>query len=220
MRERIRRARRDKRGCFSGNEAQSLIINARQHMRAHVEVLTIETPRPCDLKKRTMIVSWTTERGLIPRPNTNIPSAINRMSSEISPKRRRIVPERMMPVAKILVNVVPSLLAKIPPTSGVHVLFRVKADIRRLNSVLDVPNSRRNRDLRGPRTYKVLENKHELGGEKNDWLEHTNGFRCSESMYTTKLKFALRKLCAGGHRWLQVACQRAGMSELTWWGFK
>jgi hypothetical protein len=189
-------------------------------MRAQVEALTIETPRPCDLKKRTMIVSWTTERGLIPRPNTNIPSAINRMSSEISPKRRRIVPEKMIPVAKILVNVVPSLLAKIPPTRGVHVLFRVNADIRRLNSVLDVPNSRMNRDLRGPKTYKVLQNKHELGGEMNDWLRHTNGFRCSESMYTAKLKVALRKLSAGGQRWLQAACHCAGISVLTWWGFK
>ena len=56
----------------------------------------------------------------------------------------------------MLVIVVPSLLAITPPTNGVQVLLRVNADIRRLNSVLDVPKSRRNRDFNGARTYCAL----------------------------------------------------------------
>ena len=46
--------------------------------------------------------------------------------------------------------VVPSLLASSPPTNGVQVLLREKAEMRRENSVLFVPISRDKRDLRGP----------------------------------------------------------------------
>lgn len=53
-------------------------------------------------------------------------------------------------------KVVPSLLASKPPTSGVHVLFREKADMRRENSVLSVPISRDKRDLSGPKIYDAL----------------------------------------------------------------
>jgi len=50
----------------------------------------------------------------------------------------------------ILVYVVPNLLAIMPPRRGVHVLLRLKADIKRLNSVLSVPISWDSRDFRGP----------------------------------------------------------------------
>lgn len=56
----------------------------------------------------------------------------------------------------MLVNVVPSLLARTPPTSGVQVLLRENADIRRENSVLFVPISRERRDFRGPKIYDAL----------------------------------------------------------------
>lgn len=62
----------------------------------------------------------------------------------------------MTPVARILVNVVPRRLARSPPTSGVQVLFREKAEMRRENSVLLVPISLERRDLRGPRMYVAL----------------------------------------------------------------
>ncbi len=45
------------------------------------------------------------------------------------------IPVKMIPVARMLVYVVPSVLARIPPSSGVQVLFRLKAEINRLNSV-------------------------------------------------------------------------------------
>ena len=61
-----------------------------------------------------------------------------------------------MPVAKTLASVVPSLQANTPPTRGVQVPFRLKADIKRLNSVLEVPSSRDSRDLRGARVYDAL----------------------------------------------------------------
>lgn len=60
-------------------------------------------------------------------------------------------PKKTTPVAKILVNVVPSRLASTPPTSGVHVLLRENAEISNENSVLSVPISLASRDLRGPR---------------------------------------------------------------------
>jgi hypothetical protein len=60
------------------------------------------------------------------------------------------------PVASILVYVVPSREAIRPPTNGVHVLFKLNAEMRRLNSVFEVPSSRDNLDLRGPRIYEAL----------------------------------------------------------------
>ena len=66
------------------------------------------------------------------------------------------VPRKMTPVARILVYVVPSLLASTPPTNGVQVLLREDADMRRENSVLFVPISRARRDFRGPRIYVAL----------------------------------------------------------------
>jgi hypothetical protein len=62
----------------------------------------------------------------------------------------------MTPVANILVNVVPSLLARRPPSSGVQVEFRLNAETSKLNSVLEVPMSRCSRDLSGPRMYEAL----------------------------------------------------------------
>lgn len=66
------------------------------------------------------------------------------------------VPRKMTPVARILVYVVPSLLAKKPPTRGVHVLLREEAEMRSENSVLLVPISRARRDFRGPKMYVAL----------------------------------------------------------------
>lgn len=66
------------------------------------------------------------------------------------------LPRKMMPVARMLVKVVPRLLAKTPPRRGVHVLLRLKADIKRLNSVCEVPNSRERRLFNGPSTYEAL----------------------------------------------------------------
>jgi hypothetical protein len=65
-------------------------------------------------------------------------------------------PKNMTPVAMILVSVVPSLLAMRPPTRGVHVLFKLNAEISRLNSVLDVLISRASRDFSGPSVYDAL----------------------------------------------------------------
>ena len=50
----------------------------------------------------------------------------------------------------MLVNVVPMLLARMPPSRGVQVLLRLNAEINRLNSVLDVPISRARRLFSGP----------------------------------------------------------------------
>lgn len=66
----------------------------------------------------------------------------------------------MTPVASILVYVVPNLEAIKPPTSGVHVLFKENAEMRRLNSVFDVPSSRVSLDLSGPRIYEALRECH------------------------------------------------------------
>lgn len=65
-------------------------------------------------------------------------------------------PRKMTPVANMLVNVVPSLLASNPPTKGVQVLFRLMAATIKLNSVLFVPISRDNRDLSGPSMLEAL----------------------------------------------------------------
>lgn len=64
----------------------------------------------------------------------------------------------MTPVAKILVKVVPSLLANRPPTNGVHVLFKLRAATIRLNSALFVPISRDSRDFKGPSMFVALPN--------------------------------------------------------------
>ena len=66
-------------------------------------------------------------------------------------------PKSTTPVASILVKVVPSLLARTPPTRGVHVLFKENAEMRRENSVLSVPISLDRRDLSGPSMYEALE---------------------------------------------------------------
>ena len=66
------------------------------------------------------------------------------------------IPRKMIPVAMMLVTVVPRRLASSPPTRGVQVLFSEKAEMRRENSVLSVPISRERRDLRGPRMYDAL----------------------------------------------------------------
>ena len=70
----------------------------------------------------------------------------------------KMVPRRMTPVANILVNVVPKRLARIPPTSGVQVLFKPKADNSKPNSVLEVPISRCSLLLRGPSIFEALKN--------------------------------------------------------------
>ena len=82
----------------------------------------------------------------------------------------------------MLVIVVPSLLAITPPTNGVQVLLRVNADMRRLNSVLDVPKSRRNRDFNGARTYCALAphvDQHEKLSESMDALMTADAERAS-----------------------------------------
>lgn len=94
-------------------------------------------------------------------------------------------PKKMMPVARILVVVVPSLLASRPPTRGVQVLLREKAEMRSENSVLFVPISRDSRDLRGPRMYDALGM---AGKETCVWSNGigsalTNGCRCSMNMH-------------------------------------
>ena len=47
--------------------------------------------------------------------------------------------------------VVPSLLVRTPPRRGVQVLFRLNAEIRRLNSTSEVPISLSSRDFNGAR---------------------------------------------------------------------
>ena len=65
----------------------------------------------------------------------------------------------------------PSLLASTPPTSGVHVLFREDAEMRRENSVLSVPISRPRRDFRGPRMYVALHGD-KRGRSKQEMMTH------------------------------------------------
>lgn len=67
------------------------------------------------------------------------------------------MPVTIMPVASILVKVVPRVAASTPPTRGVQVLFRVKAASSRLNSVFEVPISLVIRDLSGARIYVALQ---------------------------------------------------------------
>jgi len=55
----------------------------------------------------------------------------------------------MIPVAITLEVVVPSLLVKRPPRRGVQVLFRLNAEIKRLNSTSDVPISLSSLDFNG-----------------------------------------------------------------------
>ncbi len=58
---------------------------------------------------------------------------------------------RMMLVARMLIKVVPSLFARMPPTRGVQVLFNPYAESNKPNSVWDVPSSRCNRLFKGPK---------------------------------------------------------------------
>lgn len=71
--------------------------------------------------------------------------------------QRHELPKKIVPVAKMLVYVVPSLEAMSPPTNGVQVVFRLSAEISRLNSVFEIPISRNRRDFRGPRILVPLE---------------------------------------------------------------
>jgi hypothetical protein len=57
----------------------------------------------------------------------------------------------MTPVAMTLKVVVPSLLVRTPPRRGVQVLFRLNAEIKRLNSTSEVPISLSSRDFNGAR---------------------------------------------------------------------
>jgi hypothetical protein len=61
------------------------------------------------------------------------------------------IPKKMALVATMLVRVVPNRLASRPPTRGVHVEFRLNAEINKLNSVLEVPISFFSRVFKGPR---------------------------------------------------------------------
>lgn len=67
------------------------------------------------------------------------------------------MPVTMMPVASMLVKVVPRVAASTPPARGVQVLFRLKAASSKLNSVFEVPISLVIRDLRGARIYVALQ---------------------------------------------------------------
>lgn len=67
------------------------------------------------------------------------------------------MPVTIMPVARMLVKVVPRVAASTPPARGVHVLFRLKAASSKLNSVFEVPISLVIRDLRGARIYVALQ---------------------------------------------------------------
>jgi hypothetical protein len=71
--------------------------------------------------------------------------------------RRHQLPKKIVPVAKMLVYVVPSLEAMSLPTKGAQVVFKLNAKISRLNSVFEVPIARDRRDLRGPRILEPLE---------------------------------------------------------------
>ena len=71
--------------------------------------------------------------------------------------RRHELPKKIAPVAKMLVYVVPCLEAISPPTNGVQVVFKLSAEISRLNSVFEIPISRNRRDFRGPRILVPLE---------------------------------------------------------------
>lgn len=53
-----------------------------------------------------------------------------------------------------------------PPTKGVHVPEEDNAANNRPNSVLEVPISRDNRLLRGPRMYVALETKNRIRSKK------------------------------------------------------
>jgi len=57
----------------------------------------------------------------------------------------------MRPDAVMLEVVVPSRLVKTPPRRGVQVPFRPYAEIKRLNSTSDVPNSLSSLDFNGAR---------------------------------------------------------------------
>lgn len=108
----------------------------------------------------------------------------------------RSLPRKTTPVAKIPESVVPSLLANIPPTRGVQVPFRLKADIKRLNSVLEVPSSRDSLDLRGARVYDaLLRHKPEAFTKESDILMASNAQRAS----THKCKGPYEECSSGGY---------------------
>lgn len=85
---------------------------------------------------------------------------------------KALLPAKTTPVARILVKVVPNLLASRPPTSGVQVLLSENADMRRENSVLFVPISRERRDFRGPSMYEALT--HQLTPSVSRWGRYSN----------------------------------------------
>lgn len=78
------------------------------------------------------------------------------------------LPTNITPVARMLVRVVPSRLASSPPKSGVHVLFKLKAAIKRPKSVCEVPISRARRLLSGPRIYEALGQRERCTDRTND----------------------------------------------------
>jgi len=57
----------------------------------------------------------------------------------------------MTPVVIMLKVIVPSLLVRTPPRRGVQVLFRLNAEIKRLNSTSEVFISLSRRDFSGAR---------------------------------------------------------------------
>jgi hypothetical protein len=66
-------------------------------------------------------------------------------------------PMKIHPVASRLVYAVPSWFARRPPNKGVHVLFKLNADSKRLNWALLVPISRPSFDFNGPIVSRALE---------------------------------------------------------------
>jgi len=76
-----------------------------------------------------------------------------------------------VPVAIILLTVVPSRAVMTPPTKGVHVPEEDNAASNKPNSVLEVPISRDSRLLRGPRMYVALEMKKRFRGKNKSERE-------------------------------------------------
>ena len=93
----------------------------------------------------------------------------------------------MAPVANILVSVVPRRLARIPPISGVQVLFKLYADNSNPNSVLEVPISLCSRLLRGPSIYEALTEPVNAAMICDRWITRTNGFLYSSSTHIAVL---------------------------------
>ena len=98
-------------------------------------------------------------------------------------------PEKINPVAIILVMVVPRCPARKPPIRGVQVLFKLNAAISRLNSVLEVPISRESLVFNGPRMYYALSIVRFCMIKGLGRVLLTNGFQCSENKRTEAPEF-------------------------------